>query len=155
MEGRKYPCRGSPRRFHRRHVVDRIGGRGNVVPADTGPKACDRLRRILRPRAGAWSLTSATKRNPRLCSVRMKTWSLPLSPSARRAALMRLLKAASDTMRPCQMVSINSSLLTMRSRLRTRWTSRSKTCGSTRTASPARRSSCWSRSISKSVKLVF
>jgi hypothetical protein len=40
---------------------------------------------------------------------------LPLSSSARRAALMHELSAASEMMRPRQMVSINSSLLTIRS----------------------------------------
>ena len=41
----------------------------------------------------------------------MRPWSLPLSPSARRAALMRELSAVSETMRPCQITSINSFLL--------------------------------------------
>ena len=49
----------------------------------------------------------------------------PSSPIAFRAALIRLLSAASDTILPFQMVSSNSSLLTTRPRLRTRCTSRS------------------------------
>ena len=46
------------------------------------------------------SSTSPTKRNPRLCNVRMRLWSWPLSPSARRAALMRELSVASETAAP-------------------------------------------------------
>jgi len=39
----------------------------------------------------------------------MKLWSLPLSPSARRAALMWELSVASETTRPCQIESNSSS----------------------------------------------
>ena len=71
--------------------------------------------------AGAASgSTSATKRNPRLWSVRMTFCALPSSPTARRAALMREFSAASDTTRPCHTVSNSSSLLMIRSRCCTR-----------------------------------
>ena len=66
--------------------------------------------------AAASSCTSPTKRNPRLWIVRITFCALPSSPTARRAALMRELSAASDTTRPCHTVSNSSSLLTMRSR---------------------------------------
>ena len=61
--------------------------------------------------------------------VRISLWSLPLSPIAFRAALMRLSSVESDTIRPPQTRAMRSSLLTTRSRCFNRWTSRSNTCG--------------------------
>jgi len=46
--------------------------------------------------------------------IGVRAWSFPLSPSARRAPLMRLESAASEMIRPFQIVSISSSLLTIR-----------------------------------------
>ncbi len=107
-------------------------------PGTSFPVSCTGPSRVITPVSIALATatelspsTSPTKRNPRLCSVRMKLWSLPLSPSARRAALIRELSVASDTMRPCHTASKSSSLLTIRSRLRMRCISRSNTCGST------------------------
>ena len=64
--------------------------------------------------------TSPTKRNPLRAMVRISFCAPPLSPTARRAALMRLVKVDSDTIRPPQTDAMRSSLLTMRSRLRRR-----------------------------------
>ena len=52
--------------------------------------------------------------------VRIRFWYSPLSPIAFRAALMRLVSVESDTMRPPQTEAMRSSLLTTRSRFRTR-----------------------------------
>ena len=64
--------------------------------------------------------TSPTKRSPLRAMVRIRCWSLPLSPIALRAALMRLVSVESDTIRPPQTAAIRSSLLTTRSRFSTR-----------------------------------
>src|SRR5262245_1930743 len=61
----------------------------------------------------AW--TAPTNRKPRLLIVRMSFCWAPQSPTARRAALMRELKAASEIARPIHTVSISSSLVTIRS----------------------------------------
>ena len=66
----------------------------------------------------------------------MSRCAVPSSPIAVRAALMRLLRVDSETMRPCQTASSTSSRLTTRSRLRIRNSSRSKTWGSTSTLAP-------------------
>src|SRR5437762_1560144 len=73
--------------------------------------------------------------------VRMSRCSLPVSPITRRAALMRLPKVDSETIRPPQTEASRSSLLTTRSRLPTRKTKRSNTCGSTAVNAASRRSS--------------
>ena len=52
--------------------------------------------------------------------VRISFWSSPLSPIAFRAALMRLVRVDSETIRPPQTEAIRSSLLTTRSRFCTR-----------------------------------
>ena len=78
---------------------------------------------------------------PCAATVRISRCSPPLSPTAFRAALMRLVRVDSETMRPPQTEAIRSSLLTTRSRFSSRYTSRSNTCGSTATASLPRRSS--------------
>src|SRR5215510_14169446 len=96
------------------------------------------------------SRTSPTKRNPRRVTVRMSCCSAPVSPIARRAALTLLVSVSSDTKRPSHTVRMSSSLLTTRSRCRTRWTSTSNTCGSTWTTVPVRCSSRRSQWISQS-----
>ena len=48
--------------------------------------------------------------------VRISFWSWPLSPTALRAALMRLVSVASETIRPPQTDAMRSSLVTTRSR---------------------------------------
>ena len=70
-------------------------------------------------------MTSAANRKPRRWTVRMIACFSPLSPIARRAAWIRLFSAASDTARPFQTRSINSSLLTTRLAFCARWRSRS------------------------------
>jgi len=76
------------------------------------------------------SRTSPTKRTPLREKVRIRVCVPPLSPSARRAAAIRLSSAASETMRPPHTDAKRSSLLTTRSRFCSRWTRRSNTCGS-------------------------
>src|SRR5262249_47714406 len=71
----------------------------------------------------------------------MKCCCSPLSPMTWRAVLTRLFNVDSETIRPPQTAASRSSLLTTRSRLRIRWRSTSKTCGSTWIASPPRVSS--------------
>ena len=48
--------------------------------------------------------------------VRISFWSSPLSPTAFRAALMRLVRVESETIRPPQTEAMRSSFLTTRSR---------------------------------------
>jgi len=64
--------------------------------------------------------TAPTKRKPRRAMVRISFWSSPLSPTAVRAALMRLVRVESETIRPSQTAAIKSSLLTTRSQFWTR-----------------------------------
>jgi hypothetical protein len=52
--------------------------------------------------------------------VRISFFSAPLSPTAFRAALMRLVSVESETLRPPQTEAMRSSLLTTRSRFCTR-----------------------------------
>src|SRR5215471_14686331 len=54
--------------------------------------------------------TWPTKRKPRRAMVRISFWPSPLSPTAFRAALMRLVKVDSDTIRPSQTEVIRSSI---------------------------------------------
>ena len=80
----------------------------------------------------AWSLgsrtdTTPTNRMPFFDSVLIRRWLLPLSPIAERTALILLLNVVSETIRPFQTPAIRSSLLTTRSRLRIRYSRRSKT----------------------------
>jgi hypothetical protein len=96
------------------------------------------------------SRTPPTKRNPRRATVRMSCCSVPVSPIARRAALTLLVGASSETDRPCHTACRSSSLLRTRSRCRTRWTSRSNTCGSTWITVPVRCNSRHSHWISQS-----
>jgi hypothetical protein len=58
--------------------------------------------------------TSPTKRMPLREMVRISRCSSPESPTALRAALMRLTSVESDTIRPPQIAAIRSSLLTTR-----------------------------------------
>ena len=69
---------------------------------------------------GFCSCTVPTKRRPFREIVRISFWSLPLSPTAVRAALTRLVNVESETVRPSQTWPIRSSLLTTRSRFCTR-----------------------------------
>ena len=99
------------------------------------------------------SWTSATKRKPLRVMVRINRCSMPLSPIAERAALMRLDNVDSDTIRPRQTAVSRSCLLTTRSRFLTRQTRTSKTCGSTATSCPPRLSSRRSTSIEQQSKM--
>ena len=66
------------------------------------------------------SLTPAIKRTPFRITVRITDCAEPLSPTARRTALMRVVIADSETMRPPHTAAIRSSRLTTRSRFCTR-----------------------------------
>ncbi len=70
-------------------------------------------------------------------------------PSACRADLMRLASAASDTTRPCQILSRSSSLETSRSRFSTSSVSSARTWGSTGQMACAARNSAVAVSSSK------
>ena len=69
----------------------------------------------------------ADDRTPLRRMVRMTRCSASLSLTARRAALIRVVNAESETTRPPQTASISSSLLTTRPRLRIKNSRRSKT----------------------------
>jgi hypothetical protein len=64
--------------------------------------------------------TAPMKRKPLRGMVRINCWFRPLSPTAVRAALIRLVSVDSDTIRPPQTEAMRSSLLTTRSRFCTR-----------------------------------
>jgi hypothetical protein len=145
------PSKTSAPAKHRNGMTARVGRvRANSGPASirsriSGPttRGLSSMRAGKARRSGeqAFLATSATTRNPRRRMVRIRTCFLPSSPIARRAVLMRLLNAASDTMRPFQTRSIISSLLTTRPALSSNRTSRSNTCGSTGTKPPPYRTS--------------
>jgi hypothetical protein len=82
--------------------------------------------------AGAAEDASAMARD-----VRISRCCSPLSPSALRAALIRVLKVESETVRPFHTAASRSSLLTMRSRLRIAYSRRSNTCGCRAISAPA------------------
>ena len=105
------------------HVDERQHGDGGTVEQRLArlERLAARLRRA--PLEARWCgrgrggiATSPTKRKPLRAMVRITLWSWPLSPTALRAALMRLVSVDSETMRPCQMFSIRSSLVTTWSR---------------------------------------
>jgi len=62
-------------------------------------------------------------------TVRINRWVSPLSPTALRTALMRLVKVESETIRAPRAIAKRSSLLTTRSRFRARPTRRSTILG--------------------------
>ena len=105
--------------------------------------------------AGVLSCTSPTNRRPLRDSVLISRCSFPLSPSATRAALIRVASADSDTIRPPHTASIKSSLLTTRSRLAIRNCRTSKTCGWSGITRGPRRNSRWSVSKTKSSHISF
>ena len=87
------------------------------------------------------SRTAATKRKPRPCTVLITRCWAPSSPTARRAALIRVVSADSLTKRSPHTLSSSSFFVTTRSRCSTRYARTLKTCGSMATGTPARRSS--------------
>jgi hypothetical protein len=64
------------------------------------------------------SRTAPTKRMPLRANVLIRRCSSPLSEMACRAALMQVVNADSETMRPSHTEESRSSLLTTRSRFR-------------------------------------
>jgi hypothetical protein len=113
-----------------------IEGRSGKVKAGRVPDCGD-----VEPSWSCCSCTVPTKRKPLRSRVLIRRWSWPLSPMAPRAALMRVVSADSETMRPAQTAPIRSSLLTTRSLLRIKYDRMSKTCGSTVINCVPRRSS--------------
>src|SRR5262245_58556719 len=85
-------------------------------------------------------------------NVLIRCCASPLSPSAVRAALMQLVSAESETIRPFQIAEMRSSLLTTRSWLVITWTNRSNTFGSIATSRSPLRSSRRPTSRAKSSK---
>ena len=96
---------------------------------------------------GSSCATSPTKRKPRPWMVRMSFCADPSSLRVWRAALIRLLRVASETIRPFHTRSMISSLLTARCQFSISMIRRSKTCGSTGTRAPSWRISYASGSI--------
>ena len=85
MPSTKYSCSGSPLMFwNGRTAIDGLSA--------TRPAAAGGSRRI--------SMTSPTKRMPLRVKVRISRCVAPSSPSARRAALIRVVSADSETIRP-------------------------------------------------------
>src|SRR5260370_22749472 len=74
------------------------------------------------------SSTVAGKRKPLRGSVWISWCFSTVSAIALRTAFRRVVSAASETMRPFQTALMRSSLLTTRSLLRIRYSSRSNTC---------------------------
>ena len=130
MPSEKYSCSGSPLRLAKGSTA--MAGRSGSGSAGRDGSWIS-SRRLDAP--VDWSTdcvrTAPTKRRPLRGMVRISFWSSPLSPTALRAALMRLVSVDSDTIRPPQTAAIRSSLLTTRSRFCTRYTRRSNTWGST------------------------
>ena len=118
---------GDPRAVGRRAEVDVLRRPGGTARSGRSPSPDS-------------SSTGAMKRYPRPWTVCTTRWSRPVSPTAWRSCLIRVVKADSDTKSWPQTVSSSSDLVTTRSRCSTRWASTSNTCGSTCTNSSPRRS---------------
>ncbi len=132
------PVRG----LHERRSASRFGERdpgavGGREEPDPLPVLDGRRRRRGTP---AGSMV-ATNWYPRPWTVRITACRCPSSPTARRAALIRLVRADSPTNRSPQTSSSSSCFDTTRSRWATRWTRTSNTRGSTWIGSSPRRSS--------------
>ena len=123
MPSEKYFCSGSPLALTKGSTA--MVGRSDGEPA----RRADGVSAAGAPGSGRIR-TSPTKRTPRRGTVRISRCSSPLSPTARRAALMRLTRVESETTRPPHTEAMRSSLATTRLRFSTRWTSTSNTCGS-------------------------
>ena len=96
MPSAKYSCSGSPLRLVKgRTAIEGLSGRARAgLGGSTGPR-----RHPCRD-GPCSSRTAPTKRKPLRGSVLISRCSSPLSPIAPRAALMRVVSAASETMRP-------------------------------------------------------
>ena len=121
MPSEKYSCSGSPLMFTKGSTAMAGRSEGGTAGRDRSWSSSHGG-----PTASAGSpqfdcmRTSPTKRKPRRAMVRISFCSSPLSPIAFRAALMRLVRVDSETIRPSQTEAIRSSLLTTRSRFRIR-----------------------------------
>jgi hypothetical protein len=80
--------------------------------------------------------TAPVKRSPLRCTVRISARAPPLSPIAWRAALIAVVIAESETIRPPHTASSSSSLPTTRSRLRTSRRSDRRSAAQRRPARP-------------------
>ena len=133
MPSLKYSCSGSPLILVKaRTAIEGLSGRARWGVVGRQPTST--------PPASS-SSTVPTKRMPFRGTVLMRCCALPLSPIAHRAALMRVVMAELETIRPAQTEAIKSSLLTSRPRFWIRYSRRSKACGSIRTNSPRRHNS--------------
>ncbi len=117
MPSEKYSCSGSPLMLVKgstamagRSGSGKAGRDGSWLSSGSGAVAG------AASTPSGWVRTAPTKRRPLRAMVRISLWSLPLSPIALRAALMRLVSVESETMRPSQTEAMRSSLLTTRSR---------------------------------------
>ena len=124
----KYSCSGSPPMFwNGRTAIEGLSGSDSgvavsarvIASALAVASGCG-WRSAADGAVDAVPVDFADEAKPALVLRANEALSLPLSPTARRAALMRELSAASEMARPCQMVSISSSLLTIRWRFRMR-----------------------------------
>jgi hypothetical protein len=114
MPSAKYSCSGSAFRLAKgKTAIEGLPGRARAGLVRSAAVS------VIAAAVGA-SRTAATKRNPLRGSVLIRRCSSPLSPMAARATLMRVVSAASETIRPSQMAAIRSSLLRTRSLLRIR-----------------------------------
>ena len=103
MPSAKYSCSGSPAILANGNTaIDGLSGKiGGVLDGAAG----------FRPVS-----TTPIKRMSLRGMVRISRWTSPLSPTARRTALTRLVKVDSETIRPPHTAANRSSLLTTRSR---------------------------------------
>jgi len=119
MPSEKYSCSGSPLIFTNGSTATAgRSGRGNA--ARGGEMSSGFTPVPGAPSPSPSTRTAATKRTPLRAIVRISFCPSPVSPIALRAALIRLARVESDTIRPAQTASMRSSLLTTRSRFRTR-----------------------------------
>ena len=119
MPSEKYSCSGSPLMLTKGRTA--MAGRSDRrhdarATAELGRRRIGGARFVALGRMR----TAPTNRMPLRAMVRISLCSSPLSPTALRAALMRLVRVESDTIRPPQTDAMRSSLLTTRSRFCTR-----------------------------------
>jgi len=115
MPSAKYSCSGSPLRLaNGSTAIDGLSGsansgrRGSAANSGAGATGAPSSR------------ASPTKRTPLRAEVRIRPRAVPLSPTARRAAAIRLSSVALETIRPPHTDTRRSSFLTTRSRFSSR-----------------------------------
>ena len=113
----KYSCPGSSLRLTKGSTA--ITGRSDRGAAGSGEFVATVLGAGCSPAHGN-NCTIPTNRKPLRANVRIRDCSSPLSPIALRTALMCVASVESATIRPPHSAVSRSSLLTTRSRFRTR-----------------------------------